>query len=800
MLHEILLSLSGHPSPLLSASASRGDDQHPQQSFPILSPPEKALLASLAHLGDLHSRLQSRTSAISSSHPSTICRTVSTAIASTHLARFQRKILEVEGSILRKDSGIVGGYGIVPLSRIVDEFDIWTRRMGWLWDMVQFMLPSDAREEARTESKSSAKENICSGAALLNRLREEAQTGYPDLEEAALSLIKAGETAWLRQLSAWVLYGRLPALGDQDFFIHTDTSNNDNVTAAGTPNFVTRSELVPDFVTPPTASAILFVGRSLNQIRARGTSMTKSPSVSSTGPELALLPAHLRHLSGLSSPITKSSLSSAIATIRVSLSQNSLQQLLPLNKIQEILSILRNFLLLGRGEFAMALLGEADKRMRSPHQQATGTHRDNRTDDLGRVIMKEGQISAVLTQTWATLSTLQAHEDDADEELDLARELLHLSVSKSVGAFSKRRAPQSQNSEAVISEVSFDDFLFGTPTYLTIHVPSPLDLFLTPADLSTYSHMHSYIISVRRAHLHLTELWRLTSLRRDHPAPLGPPLSNTRNGEKALLKKRQRALERTKSMREVWATAGAAVFFLAEVGGYFQGEVIKSSWDYLQAWLGAPTSTSQRPSSATSRPTTSTSTRDGGGDLWTSDSLKSPNNFRQHSQLIVAAANPSMSTSPDPETLTIAHQRYLASLAHNLLLTDTSFALILRSFLTRVDHFVALITRLQSVQQNLDLETDEGVVDTFANYTIEEKELVAELKMAREEIDNGIKSLVVRLRDIDSERVGRGNQFPGKGKVEDGGFVPWKGSGVHQLLMKLDFTSLSMDEGRLKED
>lgn len=801
MLHEILLSLSGHTSPLLSASASKGDDQQPQQSFPILSPPEKALLASLAHLGDLHSRLQSRTSVISSSHPSTICRTVSTAIASTHLARFQRKILEVENSILNKDSGIVGGYSIVPLSRIVDEFDEWTRRMEWFWDMVQFMLPDHPREGDWASSKSGGNRRRCSGAALMNRLRNEAQTGYPDLEEGALNLIKAGQTAWLRQLSAWVLYGRLPAFGEQDFFISTDTSNYDNVTGFGVPNFIIRNDLVPEFVTPSAASAILFIGRSLNQIRARGTGMTRSTPVSSDSPELALLPAHLRHLSALSSPITKSSLSSAIAAIRLSLSQNSLQQLLPPNKIQEILSILRNFFLLDRGEFAMALLTEADKGTRSRHQRATASHRDNRADDLGGVVMKEGEINAVLTRTWAALSSFQAHEDDADEELDLAREMVHLSLSKSNDtSLRPRSALQSQSSKVAMSEVAFDDFLFGTPAYLTIHIPSPLDLFLTPADLSIYSHIQSYIISVRRAHLHLTELWRLTSLRRDHPAPLGPPLSNTRNGKEALSKKRQRALDRTKSMREVWATAGAAVFFLAEVGGYFQGVVIKSSWDNLHSWLGRTMSTSQRLNSDKSRPTTSSSVPDGDGDLWISDPIRLRNNLHQTSHLTAAAAKPSISTPPDPETLTIAHQRYLACLTHSLLLTDTFFTRILRSFLTQVDHFVALITRLQSVQQNLDLETDEGVVDTFANYTTEEKELLAELRNARKEIDDGIKSLVVRLRDLDSERVGGGNHFLGEGKIEDGGFVPWKGSGVDRLLMKLDFTSLAMNVGRLDQD
>src|SRR5437588_409354 len=109
MLHEILLSLSGHPSPLLPASSSSTNAPL------VLSPPEKALLASIAHLSDLHCKLIANTSQISSTHPSSICQAVALSIKSAHLARFQQKVLQVENGILRKDAGIVGAHNIVPL-------------------------------------------------------------------------------------------------------------------------------------------------------------------------------------------------------------------------------------------------------------------------------------------------------------------------------------------------------------------------------------------------------------------------------------------------------------------------------------------------------------------------------------------------------------------------------------------------------------------------------------------------------------------------------------------------------------
>ena len=222
MLHEILLSLSGHPSPLLR------NDFAELKTQAVLSPPERDLLRTAAHLGDLHCRLIARTAEISASHPSVICRAVSTAIKSTHLAAFQRKILEVEDGILRKDPGLVGAYNIVPLTAVVGEFSGWTRRLEWLWELAQFM---------RGDKKSSSSSPPCRAAALIDRLRGDLQTGYADIGETALSLVGVAEAAWLKQISAWVLYGRIPTLGEEDFFIREDRDDEQvNDPSAHTPS------------------------------------------------------------------------------------------------------------------------------------------------------------------------------------------------------------------------------------------------------------------------------------------------------------------------------------------------------------------------------------------------------------------------------------------------------------------------------------------------------------------------------------------------------------------------------------
>lgn len=119
--------------------------------------------------------------------------------------QFQQKVLEVEDSILRKDAGLVGAYNIVPLTAIVGEFSPWLRKMEWFLEIVGYMMRGGGTK--------------CSGAMIIDKLCDAIQTGYMDIEEAALSLVKVAETAWLKQVSAWILYGRLPSFGREDFFV-----------------------------------------------------------------------------------------------------------------------------------------------------------------------------------------------------------------------------------------------------------------------------------------------------------------------------------------------------------------------------------------------------------------------------------------------------------------------------------------------------------------------------------------------------------------------------------------------------
>lgn len=767
MLHEILLSLSGQPSPLFSPS--KGKDTVAQDDLPLLSPPEKALLGSVAHLSQLHAQLRAHTSQISSTHRSVICRSVSAAVATVHLGEFQKKILEVEKAILAEDSGYVGGYGIVPLSTIVGEFAPWIRRMEWLWEIVRFIQPVKGTERSYG----------CTGARLIDHLRAESQTGYLDIKEMAVQLVAVAETAWMKQLSMWLLYGNLPMYGKDDFFIQEDSESGDNDA-----QFSMHMDLLPKFVSAQTAGSILFIGKSLNHIRAK----RKSSGGTSTAP-VALYQDHIEQLAGLESPISSSKLSTAVDWIRLSLSQSTLSKLLPLPRILEMLELLHNFLLLGNGEFAVALVSHADSRIEASRRRGALT----RSSALESFLIKEGDVMTALAQAWAELFSLQKEEDPADEELELARELLRLSISDRKNS---RAMTPSQDSGPVpeISRVSFEDLLFPTPTTLTVQVRAPLDLFLSSSDIAIYSKIHSYLLGIRRAQIRLGDLWKRTTLRRNHPSPWGPPRSNSAFGQNKLRASRERDNARIRQMRPIWATGSACLFTLSEIGSFFQGEVVHESWQHLRAWIqGSDSSTA---SVSGSRPGTASSCK---AQDNSSAQTPKPESSRPSSQ-----PGPPTMVRHDPEALTVAHRRHLAALVRSLFLADVSFTGALRSLLTDVDRFVALAIRLETIQKNMDLEADEGVVDALVDYAQEEREVWQELRATCDAVKTGIKDLVASLRNIDDNRTGdgvgdstisQGQTWTGTRREVGTGpgfshYEPRQPAGVDRLLMKLDFGSL----------
>lgn len=784
MLHEILLSLSGHPSPLLRS----GSDVTAAASS-IITPPERQLLAQAGHLSDLNVKLITSTAQVSATHPSPVCRAVASTVESIHLAAFQRKVLQVEEGILQKDPEYVGAYNIVPLTTVMGEFTPWRRRMEWLWTMMQYAM----REEKGIPA--------CSAAEIIDWLRSELKSGFRDIEDTALSLVAAAETAWLKQVSAWILYGRLPNFGGDDFFVKRKTGADDME------DFFAVRSLLPAFVTRRTADSMLFIGKSLNHARVRRT-------IDSGVRGLDHLSSKLRELSSLTFPLDSVGFSRTITSVRLSLSESTLQKILPVAKVVEMLQLLRDFFLLGQGEFAMALTHEADEKIRSRWKRADNLAYDKREGGLKNITVKEGEVAAVLSRTWSALVSIQGLHAEEDEQLELARDLLQLHLVKQSPPSTTIKPGPVLSRDAIpqLIESPFRNLLFSVPAALSIQLPSPLDMVLSQSDLYLYSCINSYLLSMRRAHIRLTDLWKITSLRRHHPAPRGAGAH--------VVELRQRWSSRTTSMRSSWTTASAAIFLLAETEAYFQTEIVAGLWDHFHNWLTAGTLSDQPTQGIAARAEDGISDEladdQDEEDIWLQNDSKDRTNAAAQSE--PEPYKPATRKAPhDPQELSTAHALYLHTLVHRLLLTQRTYADALYRLLVHIDHLVSHTQRLHSIFTAIDLETDAGVVDAFVDLHTEEAEVTALLRGVEQKVKRGIGDVVSALRGLEADPEfvaaweGEGlrgamladdddgdSDGNGVGGAEDVviqggegdealGYMPARVGSISRLLMKLDF-------------
>lgn len=776
MLHELLLALTGHVSPLL-------DDKKDHALTKPLSPSERSLLRSLACLGSLQAKIRERCSKISTSHSSTICRAVCASITQSHLARFNDQVVDVESSILRNDAEYVGAYNIVPLSAMVAAFDGWERVFIWL-DRLSGRIP--LQETAAAPGN----EVFASGSQLLDFLRGETHTGYPKIEQIASDLLKVTETTWVRQLIPWLLYGRLPPYGQEDFFIQyleADTTED------ARDCFKIVQRFAPDILDRETAISMLYVGRSVQHIQRGQAKLSPAAAADLDSARSTVLSEQFSMLEALELPLTSFTLRQTVHAMRSTLSRNALQKLLPFSDIVRVLEILKQFFLLERGEFAVALIGAANDCLAGRHLKGA-SHKDRAR--LGGMMIKEGEVNSVLARTWASLAALQdINDDNEDEDLEFARGIIGLSIRKQPD--DRRNTPATTPASRLETQaLFFDDVLLATPTVLTIKLSPPLDIFLSEQDVQEYSMIHAYLLGIRRAHLHLADLWKLSTLRRSYPAPRGPVQGTVATRDAA----RRITETRSRRMRGVWAAISHARFFFAQINDYLQGEVVEGCTESLERWINGEGISNR------SRPATGDGPRSSnvpnGADV-EKDIVLTPGG-RANTQKVAKAGQASRQTMTDadqthqdPEGLAAAHRAYLAQMKDSLLLNEARFVTSLRNLMTRTDHAAALTQRLAVVTQITQLG-EHVAPDSNSVHGKEESDLLKSLDSVRKSINSNLEELLRGLRDLDerrrvgvlpSQRLANGgglDNLDGHTGGSRGGFSPWHGPGLSRLLLRLE--------------
>lgn len=766
MLHEVLLALSGHPSPLF--------DEAFAQDFPLITPAEGALLKLVGHLAHLHKAIRLQTKTILEKHPSVICRSVANTILSKHLSRFQQAIVDVEERILSSDSSTVGAYNIVPLASVVSNFNDWRRRLEWLSELSHWIQPTSPSEMRGERS--------CShGSQLINRLRDDSLTGYPDIEALAIDLTKTAETAWLRQLSTWILKGRAGDCSAWDFIISEKT------TASGTNHTlpIVNGRCLPEFVTSDIAASILYIGKTLNYVESSSTANEPHSAVASLNnmavqaSSLQARSQYVTHLETLDSPITAIQLSVAVSLMRSNLSRQLVHGLLPTHKLAGTLSLLRQFFLACPADFVDSLIYESDKYMRLRHSQIRATSKSSKGPDLAGVMMRETEVEKVLANTWGALAATLGMHQTTDASLDWARENVRLQMTKPSSNDARQGAGDDSNEfgQRMLPDDHFEDVLLATPINLTLELKPPLDLFLNKTDVKSYTTIFSYLTAIRKSYLHLANMWRNNMLRKGSAFAAGPR-SSYQYRMHSSRKLRLRALKREADMKPMWAVMSSAVFFLSELGEH-NAEVIGSSWERLRLWLRlspeGPGGFLEQPFQPFSR-----------SDNLRSDRAKMSGMTKEFSDSIASIADVSnplaLDVNPqhDPELVSEAHRQYLAALVGTLLLPQASYIKALRSMLLRVDQLVAYVTRLQGIQVSLDLQ-DEGVDDGFADqYAQEHREVHAEMMSAGQRLAASQLAVTEQLRVA---QTASRMLYQTDART---GFQPWNDGGIDRLLMRLD--------------
>lgn len=504
---------------------------------------------------------------------------------------------------------------------------------------------------------------------------------------------------------------------------------------------------------------MFYIGKCLDQIRAAGRTVS-GPAASrhlSTG---------LQQLGELTSPLKSAQFSRTIAAIRLSLSETILRQMLPPERLFEALALLREFFLLGRGQFAVSLSHEADDKMRNRWRRAgrlLAHEEENESDskyddkDLAKITVRDGELSSVLNKTWAVLVSMQGQHADEDEQLELARSLLRLRLvrEETLTLERPRRVPASHNDVASLLEaLPFRNMLFSVPVLLSIDLPSPLEMVIPPSDLLLYSYINAYLLSVRRAHVHLTDLWKLTSLRRFHPAPRGAGSSS--------IKLRRRWSARWLAMRGSWATASAALFFLGETEAYLQTEIVAGMWEGFRAWLQGTNRRSGDSGDLPGLPEGKEWRQEGGGQ-------------RRH----------------DPQSLATAHGLYLRTLLHRLLLTQPTFTEALHMLLVHVDQLVFQMGRLHSIFTTMDVDADAGMTSAATQLELEQGHVLDQLRETEAKLRLAMSDVVEALRRLENDagfaaeweapRLATHDEESTPGPP----YRPARIGGVNRLLMKL---------------
>lgn len=552
MLHELLFVLLGYPGDVFVASPPSASTTFAiPDNFPLLHPTERECLNRLGQLGWTYLQINQFIASVkdlkllpTATHDSSqphgaYIQALVTCIELT-LNDYRTDILAMEQRILSKHDE--AGSNITPLALITANLSRW-----------ELLLPALCRF-IRLLQRDPAKYHGC---RLFDLLMDQSRTGVLEFRAEIEKMMAQLHNVLYRQLTAWMVHGQWVDPDNEFFIVPYSADRRPSTATAWNRLYVIDYDRIPSHLPHALVESILFVGKAIATVNE----MDKLPMSISRHDDDSLLPfassrrslqqlhkimipldmkkRHLQLLLSLhsSSSATHASpwirypqqLQAIVSQVRKSTAEWLFTQvLIGDHGLHRYLASFRHVFLLKYGDLASNFIDECALWRRKSLQKGGGGGKTPSNLSKTAIVFRYQELNALLGK--ASIGT------DAEDQLQGFKLLLQEDQTK---------------------QYPFADLLLvDLRMVLTFDLEWPIDLFLSKSDLKSYSHLWSFLISLKNTQISLNNLYKLL---RYHQEDAGA-ISKTSNAYYE---------------RVVWRTRAAMLFWVDTMWNHVQVRICR---------------------------------------------------------------------------------------------------------------------------------------------------------------------------------------------------------------------------------
>ncbi|KAL7327011.1 hypothetical protein PS15p_209266 [Mucor circinelloides] len=560
MLHELLFVLLGYPGDVFVPHPANASTTFAiPHNFPLLHPTERECLNRLGQLGWTYLQINQFIASVKDLKLATkdttkphgaYIQALVTCIELT-LNDYRTDILEMEKRILNKQDE--AGGDIIPLSLVTANLSRWELLLPALYKFIQLLQRHPAKYH---------------GCRLFDLLMDQSRTGVVEFRTEIEKMMAQLHNVLYRQLTAWMVHGQWVDPDNEFFIVPYSAEGRPSTATAWNRLYVIDYDRIPSHLSHALVESILFVGKAIATVNE----MDKLPMSITRHDDDSLLPfastrrsfQHLQHLHKIMIPLdmkkrhsqlllslhssstTKSvpspwirypqQLQAIVSQVRKSTADWLFTQvLIGDHGLHRYLESFRHVFLLKYGDLASNFIDEcALWRRKSLQKGGDKAAKPPSNPSKTAIIFRYQELNALLGK--ASIGT------DAEDQLQGFKLLLQ---------------------EDQTRQYPFADLLLvDLRMVLTYDLEWPIDLFLSKSDLKSYSHLWSFLISLKSTQISLNNLYKLL---RYHQEDAGTV--NKTNNEYY--------------ERVVWRTRALMLFWVDTMWNHIQSQVIDVHYQEL---------------------------------------------------------------------------------------------------------------------------------------------------------------------------------------------------------------------------